>query len=215
MDSSDSIDTTPIHVKTPGILGLDVMIHPQADGAVQVRGTLSFAVSRTVDQAMSFLPPLVRWGLSASLIQRELAGNRFGFQVANLTAVQTELNDAGVLTMSVRFKNPLARPVGQNETGKIFRRFADEIAASGLTPASHDVIETFLKALNRHDRGDLPFLQLFEGRSIVRPHAGVATPPIVGLTLRTFTMQQDQQGDLVVAFEADGCIAGYEHLLAG
>lgn len=204
MASSETVDTTPIPVKTPGILGLDVTIYPQATGEVQVRGHLSFAVSRTVDQAISFLPPLVRWGLSNSLIHRELKGNTFRFKVANLTSVDTELNQAGTLAMSVKYHNPLARPIGHAETSKIFRRFADEIAENGLTPRSHGVIDEFLSTLGRRDRGDLPFLQLFEGRSIVRENS--VTPPIVGLTLDSFTMKQDSAGDLIVEFVALGRI---------
>lgn len=214
MDSLPDLDTTPIHIKTPGILGLDVMVHPQTTGEVHVRGHLSFAVSRTVDQAMSFLPPLVRWGLSASLIHRELKDRRFRFKVANLTTVDTELSENGILAMKVHYHNPLARPVGHAETSKIFRRFATELEISGITPRSHSVIDDFLSGLSRHDRSDLPFLQLFEGRSIVRPDSSM-TPPIVGLTLQELQMIQDPQGDLVVQFEAMGRIDGSQDLLAG
>ena len=213
MHSSASLDTTPIHVKTPGILELDVMVYPQTNGEVQVRGYLSFAVSRTVDQAMSFLPPIVRWGLSASLIHSELKDTRFRFKVANLTTVDTELSASGVLTMHARYHNLLARPVGHSETSRIFRRFATELERSGLTPGKHCVIEDFLSNLTRHDRGELPFLQIFEGRAIVTPER--STPPITGLNLQSFEMVQNSQGDLVVNFEALGQIEGFEELLAG
>lgn len=212
MHSAPHVDTTPIHIKTPGILSLDVMLYPQESGEVEVRGSLGFAVSRTVDQAMSFLPPLVRWGLSASLIHRELKDKRFRFKVANLTTVDTELSDAGILNMHVKYHNPLARPVGHAETCKIFRRFADEIEESGMQPRSHSVIEEFLSGLGRHDRADLPFLALFEGRSIVLPDR--TTPPIVGLTLQDLKMVQDAQGDLIVHFEALGRNGDFENQLA-
>lgn len=195
-----TIDTTPVHVLASGTLSLDVMIYPHSDGQVEVKGDLSFAVSKTVDSALSFLPPIVRWGLSSSLIQRELQQRVFTFKVGSITEVQAKLTEDGIMTLSSRYKNPLARPVGHSETSRIFRRFAKELAGCGLTPNCNQIIEDFIKDFSRHDRADLPFLALFEGRSIITPTQ--STPPITNLTLQKMVLSQDQLGDLVVSFEA-------------
>lgn len=206
-------DPTPIELKAHGILTLDVLLHPQPNGEVHVRGSLGFDLSKTVDAALSFLPPLVRWGLGSSLVHRELVGNRFRFNVGKLTSFDTELNDLGVLHMSARYQNPLARPVGHSETSKIFRRFARELDRAGLTPGCHEVVEAFIEEFSRKDRGDLPFLQLFEGRAIVTPNG--STQPIYNIELRQYEMTQSKAGDLVVIFEAHGRLEGFEDRLAG
>lgn len=211
--SSSELDTSPIHILVPGVLSLDVKIQPQSNGEVHVAGELGFALSKSVDSAISFLPPLVRWGLSSGLVHRELEGTRYRFKVANLVAIDTTLDEDALLVLSARYQTPLAKPVGQKETSQVFRRFADGLERSGLTPRSHDVVESFLHGFNRHDRGEMPFLNLFEGRSIITPER--TTPPIVGLRLTEVCLRQNKAGDLVVDFATRGWIQGYENRLAG
>ncbi len=212
IDSSE-LDTTPIYIQVPGVLSLDVRIHPQSDGEVHVAGELGFALSQSVESAISFLPPLVRWGLSSGLVHRELEGQRYRFKVANLVSIDTILDEEALLTLSARYQTPLARPVGQKETSQVFRRFADGLERSGLSPRSHDIVEQFLHGFNRADKGELPFLALFEGRTITQGDR--TTPPIVGLRLTEVELKQNSKGDLVVVFATRGWIQGYENSLAG
>ena len=197
-----AIDLSPIFVKTSGILSLEVHLRPQASGHVHIEGQLAFAVSQTIDAALGFLPPLLRWGLSSSLIHRELKDNNFRFKVGNVTTVDTELAESAIMTLRSKYHNPLARPVGHRQTANIFRHFAKELEKSGFTPHSHDLIEDFISHFSRHDYAHLPFLQLFEGRSIQTPER--TTPKIADLTLQSLNLIQDKAGDLVVLYEAQG-----------
>ncbi|MGV3524214.1 MAG: hypothetical protein ACO1RX_08320 [Candidatus Sericytochromatia bacterium] len=192
----------PIELRVPGILSLRALAQPYTDGRVDVSGQLHFALSRSVESALGFLPALVRRQLSSNLVHSELERQRFRFRVGQLVTVETWVTEQGVMTLEARYHSLLARPVGQGETARVFEGFDRALKRSGLDPHSSVPIQGFLQGFRRRDRGELAFLELFEGRAITGE--GGQTPVLRDLQLNTVELRQDARGDLEVHYRASG-----------
>jgi hypothetical protein len=201
------IDTTPIGIKFAGTLSMQAEIQPLASGEVRVNGHLHVGLSKAVDKALGFLPWLIRTQIKGNLIQKRLEGTRFHFQIPNLFTLITDVSPHGVLTLEKRYHMPLVRPIGQNETTGIFKAFGNDLAKSGLTPYEPRHIDDFLSGLRRHDKGELAFLELFEGKGIHTKER--KSPAVEGLRIASLRISQDFSGDLLIEFEAQGRLQGH------
>lgn len=204
----ESLNTDPIEIMVPGALSLKATVFPRRCGNVYVSGHLHVALSQTVDRALGFLPWLVRRQLKNSLMQRDLDGLRFSLRIPNILTLTTDVTPDGVMTLSTRYHQFLARPIGHNETRSIFNHFASGLSQSGIEPFDSSPIETFLKNFQRHDSGDLAFLSLFEGTRVAQDER--ATHPVSGLVLQELKLRQDREGDLLIEFVSQGRLEGYE-----
>jgi len=204
---SEALNTEPIEIDVPGPLGLQVIMHPRHCGVVHVSGSLSVGLSQSIDRALSFLPWLIRRQIKNGLMHRELNGTQFKLRIPNILTLKTDVTEDGILTLQTQYHLLLARPIGHKETTSMFQGFAKGLISSGITPFDSSPIDAFLRTFKRQDQAELPFLHLFEGKSIERLER--STFPIEGLTLKDLTLSQDQEGDLRIDFISEGRLQDY------
>jgi len=204
---SEVLNTEPIEISVPGPLGLQVVIYPRHCGTVHVSGTLHVGLSQSIDRALSFLPWLIRRQIKNGLMHRELNGTNFKLRIPNILTLNTDVTEDGILSLHTQYHLLLARPIGHKETISMFQSFAKGLIKSGITPFDTTPIDDFLHHFKRKDQGTLPFLDLFEGKSIERSER--STYPIEGLTLQDLKLSQDHEGDLRIDFSSEGRLQDY------
>lgn len=195
-----------IHLQTHGTLALHAEIDIDAQSQVQVSGHLKVALSQSISQALGFLPLLIRKKFERALMQREMQGLQFKFRIPSLVEICTDVTPGGILELSARYPNFLARPLAHAEVQRIFQTFGHELRNAGLRPYSADLIDKFIKQFKRQDRATLPFLELYNNKTVSYP--GHELPPVENLTMKSLYLEQDPDGDLWIHFQAHGQLQG-------
>jgi len=195
----------PIHIHVPGMLNLQATIHRPTEVDIDTQGTLSFALSKSLRQALGFLPFGMGKQIGDNLVQRKLEGNCYSFSVGGFTRVETTVSNEGLMHLSAAFHSPLAQPVAHGEVERVFGHFSREMTRQGIQPAPHSPIDTFIRDFKRHNRGHLDFRALFMRKRLAV--AGVPPHPIDHFEIESVDMQQDAHGDLNVHFRAKGRLA--------
>lgn len=190
------------HLQTHGTLALHAEIDIDAQSQVLVNGHLKVALSQSVSKALGFLPFLIRRKFERALMQRELNGLVFKFRIPTLVEIGTEVSPGGVLQLSAKYPNFLARPVAHAEVQRLFQHFGHELRNAGLRPYSAALIEQFIKQFKQRDRATLPFLDLFNQKTLSHPDHEL--PPVENLSMNSLYLEQDPDGDLWIHFQAEG-----------
>jgi hypothetical protein len=196
----------PIHINVPGMLHLQATIHRPTEAEIDTHGILTFALSKSVRQALGFLPFGMGKQLGDNLVQRKLDGNCYSFSVGGFTRVETTVSNAGLMELSASFHSPFAQPVAHGEVERVFGQFSREMTRQGIQPAPHSPIDNFIRDFKRSNRGYLDFRALFMRKRLAI--AGVPPHPIDDFEIQSVQMQQDTQGDLNVHFRAKGRLSG-------
>ncbi len=191
-----------IHLQTHGSLALHAEIEIDAQSKVQVNGHLKVALSQSVSKALGFLPFIIRRKFERALMQRELNGLTFKFRIPALVEIGTDVTPDGVLELSGRYPNFLSRPIAHAEVQRLFHTFGHELRNGGLRPYSADLIDGFIKQFKQRDRATLPFLDLFNHKTLAHPNHEL--PPVENLVMTSLYQEQDPDGDLWIHFQAQG-----------
>lgn len=194
--------TNPFEFETRGALALKVNVHPQTTGLADVKGTLHVALSHTIDSALSFLPGFIRRQFTNGLMHHEMDGLLFRLRIPNLVEIHTDVTPQGVLTLSGKYHNPLAKPVGQGEVLKMFEHFGRELRHTGLEPHDTGLIDNFLHGFKRQNKGELDFLAIFENKTMRKGEQ--IMPAVQNLSMQTLGQSLDSRKNLVISFEAQG-----------
>ena len=191
-----------IHLLTHGTLALKAEINIDIEDNVDVNGHLKVALGHSVTQALSFLPFLIRRKFEKAFMHREMKGLHFTFRIPALVEISTDVSPEGVLVLSGKYPNFLSRPVAHTEVQRLFLQFGHELRNAGLRPFSADLLERFIKQFKQKDRATLPFLDLFNNKTL--SHPGHELPPVENLVMHSLSQEQDSGGDLIIHFQAKG-----------
>ena len=165
-------------------------------------GHFAFSLSDSLNQTLGLLPFGLGKKLAKGMIDKRLTDQGYAFDIKTQVSTDITVDDEGLMTLSTRYFSPFAKGITHNEFQRVFKQFAQELFYVGIHPSSEPYLADFIRDFKSKDSAQLHFAHLFEGKRLdideLPPHE------LSQFVINSIKISQDEQGDLVVHFEATG-----------
>ncbi len=196
--------TQAYDLEVAGPLNLNAHLEVENQKDLKASGRFAFSLSDSLNQTLGLLPFGLGKKLAKGMITKRLTDSGYAFDIKTQVSTDITVSDDGLMTLSTRYHSPFAKGITHNEFERVFKQFAQELFYVGIRPSSEEYLKDFIKSFKSTGTAQLHFAHLFEGKHLdiedLPPHN------MANFTIDDIKISQDEQGDLVVHFEASGIL---------